>query len=59
MEQNRSTSLRVSNKSTKLMPRDISESIGKLPPQALELEEAVLGALMLEKECPLTLLLNF
>ena len=31
------------------MPRDISESIGKLPPQALELEEAVLGALMLEK----------
>ncbi len=31
------------------MPRDISESLGKLPPQALELEEAVLGALMLEK----------
>lgn len=49
MEQNRSTSLRLSNKSTKLVPRDISESIGKLPPQALELEEAVLGALMLEK----------
>ncbi|MBL7835236.1 MAG: replicative DNA helicase [Cyclobacteriaceae bacterium] len=49
MEQNRSTSIRLSNKSTKLMPRDISESIGKLPPQALELEEAVLGALMLEK----------
>src|SRR5690349_3711046 len=49
MEQGRSTSLRVSNKSTKLMPRDISESIGKLPPQALDLEEAVLGALMLEK----------
>ena len=47
MEQNRSTSLRVSNK--KLLPRDISESLGKLPPQALELEEAVLGALMLEK----------
>lgn len=49
MEQNRSTSVRLSNKSTKLLPRDISESIGKLPPQALELEEAVLGALMLEK----------
>ena len=48
MEQNRSTSLRVSNKS-KLLPRDISESVGKLPPQALDLEEAVLGALMLEK----------
>jgi len=49
MEQGRSTSLRVSNKSAKLLPRDISESIGKLPPQALDLEEAVLGALMLEK----------
>ncbi len=49
MEQNRSTSFRLSSKSTKLIPRDISESIGKLPPQALELEEAVLGALMLEK----------
>src|SRR6187455_1971337 len=49
MEQNRSMSLRFSNKSTKLLPRDISESIGKLPPQALDLEEAVLGALMLEK----------
>ncbi|HEU5292255.1 MAG TPA: replicative DNA helicase [Cyclobacteriaceae bacterium] len=49
MEQGRSTSLRVSNKSTKLLPRDISESLGKLPPQALDLEEAVLGALMLEK----------
>ena len=31
------------------MPRDISDSLGKLPPQALDLEEAVLGALMLEK----------
>jgi replicative DNA helicase len=45
----RSTSLRVGNRSTKLVPRDISESLGKLPPQALDLEEAVLGALMLEK----------
>ena len=49
MEQGRSTSLRFSNKSSKLIPRDISESLGKLPPQALDLEEAVLGALMLEK----------
>lgn len=48
MEQGRSTSLRFS-KSNKLIPRDISESLGKLPPQALDLEEAVLGALMLEK----------
>ena len=47
MEQ-RST-LRSGSKNTKLLPRDISESLGKLPPQALDLEEAVLGALMLEK----------
>lgn len=33
---------------SKLLPRDISESLGKLPPQALDLEESVLGALMLE-----------
>jgi replicative DNA helicase len=49
MEQGRSTSLRFSNKSTKLIPRDISESLGKLPPQALDLEDVVLGAIMLEK----------
>jgi replicative DNA helicase len=49
MEQGRSTSLRLSSKSNKLIPRDISETLGKLPPQALDLEEAVLGALMLEK----------
>jgi replicative DNA helicase len=49
MEQGRSTSLRLSSKTNKLIPRDITESLGKLPPQALDLEEAVLGALMLEK----------
>lgn len=49
MEQGRSTSLRLSNKTTKLIPRDISESLGKLPPQARDLEDAVLGALMLER----------
>lgn len=38
-----------STKIAKLVPREISESLGKLPPQALDLEEAVLGALMLEK----------
>ena len=31
------------------IPREISDSLGKLPPQAPELEEAILGALMLEK----------
>ena len=49
MEQGRSTSLRLSGKSSKLIPRELSESLGKLPPQALDLEEVVLGALMLEK----------
>jgi replicative DNA helicase len=33
----------------KLIPKDISDSLGKLPPQAIDLEEAVLGALMLER----------
>jgi len=35
---------------TKLLVRDISESLGKLPPQAIDLEEAVLGAIMLERD---------
>src|SRR5690554_7668596 len=29
---------------------DVTLGVGKLPPQALDLEEAVLGALMLEKD---------
>jgi hypothetical protein len=40
--------LRLSSQQ-KLIPRDISEAMGKLPPQDLELEEAVLGAILLEK----------
>jgi replicative DNA helicase len=48
MEQ-RSTFLRSGSKPNKILTRDISESLGKLPPQALDLEDAVLGALMLEK----------
>jgi len=47
MEQGRNQSLRLPGGS-KLIPRDISESLGKLPPQALDLEESVLGALMIE-----------
>jgi len=42
----------------RLMTRDISESLGKLPPQAPDLEEAVLGALMLEKNA-LTAVVEF
>lgn len=48
MEQGKSKSLRLSN-GGKLVARDLSESLGKLPPQNLEMEEAVLGAIMLEK----------
>jgi replicative DNA helicase len=49
MEPSKSAAVRTGYK-TKNMIRDISESLGKLPPQALDLEEAVLGALMLEKD---------
>jgi replicative DNA helicase len=62
MEQ-RSTSLRASSQGgagnrAKVLVRDISESLGKLPPQAPDLEEAVLGALMLEKNA-LTAVIEF
>lgn len=49
MEHGRSTSLRLGNKTNKLIPREIGDNLGKLPPQAIDMEEAVLGALMLEK----------
>lgn len=41
MDEGRSTSLRQGR-----VPRDISESLGKMPPQALDLEETILGAIM-------------
>jgi replicative DNA helicase len=49
MEQDRSTSLRFGNRTNKAPQRDIASGLGKLPPQVLDLEEAVLGAVMLEK----------
>lgn len=39
---------RNNNRSNRLV-RDIAESLGKLPPKAEDLEEAVLGSLLLEK----------
>jgi replicative DNA helicase len=62
MEQ-RSTPVRLSSAmsgagKSKLLVRDIAESLGKLPPQALDLEEAILGALMLEKNA-LTAVVEF
>ena len=63
MEQ-RSTPVRLSSvmsgtgSKSKLLVRDISESLGKLPPQAIEVEEVILGALMLEKNA-LTAVIEF
>lgn len=45
----KSSSVRLGYKAPNLAT-DINESLGKVPPQALEIEEAVLGALMLEKD---------
>lgn len=53
--ENKSSSLRVGHKSNRLT-RDIGDSLGKLPPQATDLEEAVLGALMLEKDALTTVI---
>lgn len=51
MESGNSSKLRLSSKSRNLLnTNDLSDSLGKLPPQAIDLEEAVLGALMLEKD---------
>lgn len=44
----------MERKHQKTHPRDISEALGKLPPQAIDLEEAVLGALMLERDAILS-----
>lgn len=50
MESGKSQPLRVGSKTRSLVNQDLGERFGKVPPQAIELEEAVLGALMLEKE---------
>jgi len=49
MKQESGTPLKVTYQPGQLTSQ-IGESLGKIPPQALELEEAVLGALMLEKD---------
>lgn len=40
--------------SSKILARDIQESLGKLPPQAIDLEEAILGAMLLERNAVIT-----
>ncbi len=50
MDTGKSQSLRLGSKTRTMVSKDIGESLGKIPPQAIDLEEAVLGALMLEKD---------
>ncbi|MEQ8552501.1 MAG: replicative DNA helicase [Cyclobacteriaceae bacterium] len=50
MEGSKSSALKSSTKSRRLAVSDLSGQLGKLPPQAVEIEEAVLGALMLERD---------
>lgn len=53
----RKTPLRLSNnKNQKLVPRDIRDSLGKMPPQDIDLEMAVLGASMLERHSSIRML---
>ncbi|MFQ3213332.1 MAG: replicative DNA helicase [Marivirga sp.] len=47
METKKSTAVRLGYSSRKT---EIGDNMGKIPPQAVDLEEAVLGALMLEKD---------
>ena len=54
MESERSTVL--GKRARKHFLTDFSGNLGKLPPQAIDLEEAVLGALMLEKDALTTVI---
>ena len=50
MESGKSQSVRLTPKTRNFVSTNLNEGLGKIPPQALDLEEAVLGALMLEKD---------
>ncbi|MBW3544161.1 MAG: replicative DNA helicase [Bacteroidetes bacterium] len=56
MENGQGTAKNASFKAKILAPREPGALLGKLPPQAVELEEAVLGALMLEREAITTVI---
>ncbi|MEM9327398.1 MAG: replicative DNA helicase [Bacteroidota bacterium] len=49
MESNKSEALKI-QKTRRLEVADLSGQLGKMPPQAVDVEEAVLGALMLERD---------
>lgn len=46
----KTSSLRIAGRNRKINTGELSAQLGKLPPQAVDLEEAVLGALMLERD---------
>jgi len=50
MDAEKSIFKKLSYKPKKITSQEISSQLGKVPPQVIELEEAVLGALMLEKD---------
>ncbi|MGI9542043.1 MAG: replicative DNA helicase [Cyclobacteriaceae bacterium] len=50
MEREKSAGLQLGYRKSKNFITDMAGELGKLPPQAVELEGAVLGALMLEKD---------
>lgn len=56
MDQPGQSPIRVGYRSNKISVSEISGQLGKLPPQAVDLEEAVLGALMLEKDALTTVI---
>lgn len=56
MENGQGTAKNTSFKAKILTPSEPGALMGKLPPQAVELEEAVLGALMLEREAITTVI---
>ncbi len=55
MDKEKSAVKRLPGK-TYLVPSDLNSQLGKLPPQAVEVEEAILGALMLEKNALTTVI---
>jgi len=50
MDSGKQQTFKTTNRTRALLHQDLDERLGKIPPQATDLEEAVLGALMLEKD---------
>ncbi len=56
MESGKLSALRAGHRTKNYISGELTSSLGKLPPQAIDLEEAVLGALMLEKDALTTVI---